>query len=167
MKIAVSSTGNDMNSQVDPRFGRCNCFLFIETEDMNVEACANQNAGLPNGAGIQSAQFVADQGARVVLTGRCGPKALQALSSAGIRLIEGQTGLVRDVVKRFIDRDLRDASISNPLGADADVFRPQAGQMQGRQNIPGMGMGRRKGMGGGGNRQNRTGMGRGMGRFQR
>ncbi|MBW1759768.1 MAG: dinitrogenase iron-molybdenum cofactor biosynthesis protein, partial [Deltaproteobacteria bacterium] len=30
MKIAISSSGRNLDAQVDPRFGRCNCFIVID-----------------------------------------------------------------------------------------------------------------------------------------
>ena len=80
MKIAVSADSPSMEAAIDPRFGRCAYFLFIETDDMSFEAIENTNAGLSNAAGIQSAQLVAEKGAGYILTGRCGPNSQQALS---------------------------------------------------------------------------------------
>ena len=77
MKVAVSSSGKDLNAELDPRFGRCSHFLIIETDNMNVEAFVNENASLGGGAGIQSAQFVASQKVKAVITGNCGHKAMQ------------------------------------------------------------------------------------------
>ncbi len=58
MKIAISSTGKDLNSRIDPRFGRCAYFIVVETEDMSFEACENENIALSGGVGIQSASFI-------------------------------------------------------------------------------------------------------------
>ena len=46
MKIAVSSNGKSLDSQIDPRFGRCAYFLIIETDDMSLEAFKNENLAL-------------------------------------------------------------------------------------------------------------------------
>lgn len=101
MKIAVSSSGKDLDAQIDPRFGRCSCFLIVDTEDMSYEAFGNENAALGGGAGIQSAQFIASKGAKAVITGRCGPNAVQALTGAGIKFYVGQTGTVREAIDSF------------------------------------------------------------------
>ncbi|MBT7698310.1 MAG: NifB/NifX family molybdenum-iron cluster-binding protein, partial [Desulfobacterales bacterium] len=77
MKVAISSTGMDLDSPVDPRFGRCAFFIIVETEDMSFEAFSNENINLSGGAGIQSGTFVASKGIKAVLTGRCGPKAMK------------------------------------------------------------------------------------------
>jgi len=79
MRVAVSSTGNKLDSQIDPRFGRCTYFLIIETDDMSFEVVNNENIALGGGAGIQSAQFVASKGVSAVLTGNCGPNAVRTL----------------------------------------------------------------------------------------
>ena len=84
MKIAISSSGKTLDSALDPRFGRCACFLIVDPEDMSFEAFDNQSAALTGGAGIQAAQFLSDQNVSAVITGHVGPNAVQALSAAGI-----------------------------------------------------------------------------------
>ncbi len=110
MKVAVSSTGPDLDSQIDPRFGRCSYFIIINPEDMAFEVYPNENASLGGGAGIQSAQFVASKGAQVVITGNCGPKAMKALEAAGIKVISNQTGTVREAIEQFKEGRLEPAS---------------------------------------------------------
>ena len=94
MKIAVSSSGKDLDSQVDPRFGRCTYFVIVETDNMSFEAFDNENIALGGGAGIQSAQFVASKGAEAVITGNCGPNAVQTLSASRVKVFVGQSGTV-------------------------------------------------------------------------
>jgi len=105
MKIAISSNGKDLNSQIDPRFGRCAYFLIVETEDMSFEAFDNENIALGGGAGIQSAQFVASKGAKAVITGNCGPNAVRTLSAAGVELFVGQAGTVKEVIEKPLQLD--------------------------------------------------------------
>ena len=101
MKVAVTATGQSLESAIDPRFGRCLCFVIVETDDMTFEAFENTNSTLGGGAGIQSAQLVAHKGAKTILTGNCGPNAHQTLSAAGIEVIVGCTGTVVEAVERF------------------------------------------------------------------
>ena len=101
MKIAVSATGNNLNSELNPRFGRCEYFIIVETDDMSFDAYENENNELSSGAGIQSASFVASKGAGVVLTGNCGPKATQTFSAAGIKVLTGFSGTVKNAVEQF------------------------------------------------------------------
>ncbi len=140
MKIAVSSNGNDLNAQVSPVFGRCPYYLFVDTESMEFEAVANPAISAPGGAGIQAAQFVANQGAKAVLTGNVGPNAFNVLQAAGVQVFTVAGGTVKEAVEAHKEGRLQ--AINGPSAG------PYAG-MGGR----GMGMGR-----GGG-----RGMGRGMG----
>ena len=143
MKIAVSSSGNDLDSQVDPRFGRCAYFVIVETDDMGFEAFENGSIAMGGGAGIQAAQFVASKGAKAVITGNVGPNAVQTLSAAGVETFVGQSGTVREAMERYTKGKINSTSTPNV----ADHYGMGSGA----------GMGRGMGMGGGG------GMGRGMG----
>ena len=159
MKIAVSSSGEDLDSQIDPRFGRCACFLIVETDDMSFEVFNNENIALGGGAGIQSAQFVASKGAQAVITGNCGPNAVRTLSAAGVKLHVGQSGKVREAIERHKNGELRstnEPNVSDHYGMGESVSEIDPQQGFGR----GMGMGR--GMGQGMGRFGGRGMGRGM-----
>ena len=101
MKVAVTSTGKTLDNPVDPRFGRCAHFVIVETDDMSYDAVENTNAAAGGGAGIQSAQLVAEKDAKVVLTGNCGPNAFRTLEAAGIKVVVGVGGSVREAVEQF------------------------------------------------------------------
>lgn len=100
MKIAVTSTGKNLESKVDPRFGRAAFFLIGDTETMDFAAIANVNAA-GGAAGVGSAGLVIDRGAEAVLTGHCGPNAERTLSAAGVKLYTGVTGTVAEAVELF------------------------------------------------------------------
>ena len=101
MKVCVTSTGSDLNALIDPRFGRCMVFLFIDTETMEFEAVANPAATAGGGAGTKAAQIVADKGAIAVLTGNVGPNAYSALDAAGIKIYVGLSGSCKEAVDKF------------------------------------------------------------------
>jgi len=154
MKVAVSSNGEDLNAQLDPRFGRCAYFLVVNPEDMSFEAFNNESAAQGSGAGIQAAQFLASQGVEAVITGNCGPNAVQTLLAAGVELFGGQTGTVREVVERFKNGHLKptsEATVDSHFGMNTQAGVGRGGGMGG-----GRSMGRSRGGGGG--------TGRGMGR---
>jgi len=113
MKVAISATGGTLDAAVDPRFGRCAVLVLIETDDMSFQAIDNANSSLGGGAGIQTAQLVAHEGAKTVLTGNCGPNAHQTLSAAGIEVIVGCSGVVSDVIARFKSGELQPAAAPN------------------------------------------------------
>ena len=137
MKIAVSSSGGDLESQVDPRFGRCAYFVIVEADDMSFEAFDNESIALGGGAGIQAAQFVASKGVKAVITGNCGPNAVRTLSASQVEVFVGQSGTVREAVERYKAGDLKSASGPNV----AEHYGMGSGAGMGR----GMGMGRKMG----------------------
>ena len=103
MKIIVTAEGPDLESAVDPRFGRAAFYILVDTENMKHVALDNERGRTSQqGAGVQAAQRVADTGAEALLTGHCGPKAHQTLSAAGIKVYSNQSGSVQDAVERLV-----------------------------------------------------------------
>jgi predicted Fe-Mo cluster-binding NifX family protein len=102
MKVAVSATGETLDSQVDQRFGRALYFLIVDTDDESLEVLDNSaNASAMGGAGLQTGQNVADKGVEWVLTGSVGPRAFSVLNAAGVKIGVGASGSVRDAIARL------------------------------------------------------------------
>lgn len=102
MKIALTSQGNTLDSQLDPRFGRAAYVIIADTETLEFEAFDNnENKNAFKGAGIQAAAMVSDKDAKVLLTGFCGPNAFKTLEAAGVKVVNDQTGRVIDVIQKF------------------------------------------------------------------
>jgi predicted Fe-Mo cluster-binding NifX family protein len=162
MKIALSASSPELSSPVDPRFGRCAYFLFVDSETMQFEAMENPNVGAAGGAGIQSAQLISNKGANVLLTGSCGPNAYQTLQAAGVEVIVGVTGTVQEAVQLYKSGKLQPAAqpnVPSHFGVGTGGGSPMGpGFGMGGGMGGGMGRGMGRGMGGG------MGMGRGMGR---
>ncbi len=137
MKIGVTSTGKDMDANIDPRLGRCSYFIVVDPETMEFEVISNESAAAAGGAGVQTAQMMARTGVEVVITGNAGPNAFQTLQAAGIKVITGASGTVREAVDKYINGELKEIDEAN-VGSHA-------------------------GMGGGGGRGTGGGMGRGGG----
>jgi len=147
MRIAISATSPILDAEVDPRFGRCQYFIIVDPETMQFEAMENSSAKAAGGAGISAAQMVADKGVQAVLTGNCGPNAYQVLSAAGIQVITGVSGKVKDAIQSYKSGKFQNSSQANV----PDHFGVSYGGGMGG----GMGMGMGRGMG--------RSMGRGMG----
>ena len=117
MKIAVTSSGRELSSPVDPRFGRCANFIIVDSDSMEFHVVENtQNLDLPQGAGIQAGKTIADSQAKVLITGNCGPKAFMVLEQAGVRIITGASGTVAQVVKQYKNGELQNATQANVEG---------------------------------------------------
>jgi predicted Fe-Mo cluster-binding NifX family protein/NAD-dependent dihydropyrimidine dehydrogenase PreA subunit len=180
MKIAVTSTGPTLDDTVEARFGRCAYFLIIDAETMQYEPMENPNIALGGGAGIQSAQLMSEKGVTAVLTGNCGPNAFNVFGQAGIQVIVGLSGPVRNAVEQFKASGFTSASgpsVSSHFGINTvtpgttSSDQPITGPMNQSQGLGmplsmGGGRGMGKGMGRGGGMGHGGGIGRGgeMGR---
>jgi predicted Fe-Mo cluster-binding NifX family protein len=138
MKICITSTGSGLDTEMEPRFGRCQYFLFVDPETMALEALENPNIGASGGAGIQSAQLVANKGVDALITGQVGPNAFTTLQAAGIKILTGASGKVREVLEKYKN---------NQLSSFAQGPTVQAHFGMGRGGGMGRGMGRGMGMG--------------------
>ena len=102
MKVAVTSQGRELSSDVDPRFGRAKFFIVVDAETGDFSASDNsQNLNAAQGAGIQAGKNVVDLGVSAVVTGHVGPKAFATLKAAGVAVHTGATGTVADAVEQL------------------------------------------------------------------
>ncbi|UCF79278.1 MAG: NifB/NifX family molybdenum-iron cluster-binding protein [Candidatus Eiseniibacteriota bacterium] len=119
MKICVTSRGPNLESEVDPRFGRCRYFIVVDTDTLDFEAIENPNVEAAGGAGIQSGQAVAAKDVKAILTGNVGPNAFRALQAAGIDVITDVSGGVKEAAERYRNGDFKSAqgpSVSSKTG---------------------------------------------------
>jgi predicted Fe-Mo cluster-binding NifX family protein len=115
MKIAIPSTGENLEANVDPRFGRCSYFLIVETDENKIkghESIKNTGVRAMGGAGITAAQLVANKGVNTVITGNIGPNAFNVLSQTGIKIITGVTNsTVKEAVQKFLKGELKETDM--------------------------------------------------------
>ncbi len=117
MKIAITSKGTDLDSLVDPRFGRAEYILVVDTDSLEFEVLDNsENVNAFKGAGIQAATMVSDKGAEVLLTGFCGPNAFKTLNAVNIKVANNATGTVKDAVNAFNEGKVSFADAANVEG---------------------------------------------------
>lgn len=116
MKVAVTSSGKNLDSTVDPRFGRAAYFLIVDADSLEFEVVENSdNINAFKGAGIQAAVTISNKGAKVLLTGYCGPNAFKTLAAANIKVINDMSGTVKEAVAAFKEGKL---TFSNNPNAD-------------------------------------------------
>ena len=141
MKIAISSSGKTLDSALDPRFGRCACFVIVNPADMSYEAFENRSAAQSGGAGIQAAQFLANKNVSAVITGHVGPNAVQALSAAGIDMFAEQQGTIKEVVERYKSgrlKSITQSTVGSHFGTGGVGFGARGGRGMGRGGGRGM-----------------------------
>jgi predicted Fe-Mo cluster-binding NifX family protein len=169
MKMAVSASGPDLEARVDPRFGRAPYFLLVDSDTMAWEVLSNSlELQAAHGAGIQAATQVARNQPSVVLTGNCGPKAFRTLQAAGIKVIVGVAGVVKDAVFQYGQGQYQPSDMPNVSGhwdgADqASGFKTVPGRMAWKGGCTMMFAQRQGGGGGAGRGGSGQGGGRGGG----
>ncbi|MGE4587216.1 MAG: NifB/NifX family molybdenum-iron cluster-binding protein [Mangrovibacterium sp.] len=87
MKIAITSTGNTPDAQLDSRFGRCSWFVIYDTETRGTEFIPNPNKDCVEGAGPASVQLVTSKGVKKVVSGEFGQKVKTIFDQLQIKLI--------------------------------------------------------------------------------
>lgn len=87
MKVAITSTGNNLESLLDSRFGRCSYFVIYDTESHSFEFIPNSNKEKVEGAGQASVQLIASKGAVKVVSGEFGAKVKSLFDSLKIQLV--------------------------------------------------------------------------------
>lgn len=143
MRIAITATGPMLEDKVDPRFGRCPYFIIVDPKTLEFEALENSSAMSAGGAGIATGQMITEKGVEAILTGNCGPNAYQVLSAAGLKVITGVSGTVKDTIEEY---KLGTYSASQQPNV-ADHFGMSYGGGTGGSTGAGRSMGRGRGMG--------------------
>jgi predicted Fe-Mo cluster-binding NifX family protein len=98
MKVAITSTGNNPESPLDSRFGRCSYFVVFDTESQSTEFIPNPNKENLEGAGPASVQLIASRGVKKVVSGEFGAKVKSIFDSLQIQLV-----VLNDPEKRICD----------------------------------------------------------------
>lgn len=172
MKIAVSSSGNNLESAVDPRFGRCAWFLFVDSDTLEFEAVSNEAAASAQGAGIMAAQTVLERKPDVVITGNMGPNAWKVLQAADLPIYGACAGKVKEAIAKLNSGDLTklfEANVPEKAGrraadgADTTIPRAFTVPLGGQDRGMGLGSGPGRGHRAGGQGVSRGGRGFGRG----
>ena len=117
MKIAITSSGENLDNEIDLRFGRAKGFVIYETNDNSFEFIDNvQNLEAAQGAGIQAAQNVVNKNVEAVITGHCGPKAFKVLSTSGVKIYTAEEGKISEVLEKFKKGELKEATSADVEG---------------------------------------------------
>ncbi|NLV24355.1 MAG: dinitrogenase iron-molybdenum cofactor biosynthesis protein [Deltaproteobacteria bacterium] len=116
MKIAFSTSGENLDAPLDSRFGRAARFLVLDAEEGTFELIDNaQNLNAAQGAGIQSAENIIRAGADCLVSGHCGPKAFRVLQAAGVKIYNCTAATIAEALEQFKAGKLQAAA-----GADVE-----------------------------------------------
>ncbi len=116
MKIAIASSGKTLDSQVDPRFGRCPYFLVVDSKTEEFKALENTAGASPRGAGISAAQLVVNKGAEAVIAGNFGPNAINVLGASKIKIFAGISGITaQEALKQYKEGELKEADVAKAV----------------------------------------------------
>ena len=107
MKIAISSTGKDLESDIDIRFGRCPYFLIVDTETNKTKAIENTAQSQAGGAGISAAQIVANEKPDAIITANLGPRAFQVFQQLKIKIYQAQ-GKIKQAIEDLKNKKLKE-----------------------------------------------------------
>jgi len=110
MKIALPTRQN----QIDSHFGHCEYFTVFTVDEAGKEIIAEETLQSPEGCGCKSniASVLSQMGVTVMLAGNMGDGAVQVLNSAGIRVLRGCSGDVREVALKWLGGSLKDSGES-------------------------------------------------------
>ncbi len=115
MKIAISADGKTLDSNIDPRFGRCNYFLIIEIEDQKIKdfrAIENIAKDQMGGAGVTAGETIAREKVDAVITVNVGPRAYSVFEQFGVKIYQAE-GKIKEAVENFLMNRLVELSDSN------------------------------------------------------
>ncbi len=100
MKICIVSSGETLDSLTSSRFGRAPYFLILNEEGEVEEVLSNDGVQALRGAGIAAAQEIVSKGTNILISGNIGPKALDVLAIAGVKIFFASPNLT--VKKTFL-----------------------------------------------------------------
>lgn len=106
MKIAIPVNNKNLNSDVCQAFGRTPYFLFYDTDTNECMFLENDAATSQGGAGIKASQAVIDNGAKVIITPRCGGNSEEVLRKSGIVIYKSIPGTAKQNIDAYVAEQL-------------------------------------------------------------
>ena len=99
MKICIPSTGKELDSPMDNRFGRAQYFVVFDTETEEIKVLDNPGKTADRGAGVSAAQVVLDEGPDVIVCANLGGHAKEVLEESEVKVVEFSGGTVRQAIE--------------------------------------------------------------------
>lgn len=137
MKVCIVALGNELNSQVSPRFGRAPFFIILNEEGEIEEALKNPGVRAMRGAGVAAAQEISSRGVGALVCGNVGPNAFGALAAANIKIFSIPAGIsVKEAFNKWKEDKLTLVEAPRTFGGFGRGSGPGRGQRRGRRGGP-------------------------------
>ncbi len=117
MIIGISSTGNNMQSALDMRFGRCSFFAIYNTDTKTASFVENAAVSASGGAGTVAAQVMIDNNVETIITGNMGPNAFGVFNNSDIKVYKCASVPLENAVQLYLDSKLEQISAAGPAHA--------------------------------------------------
>jgi predicted Fe-Mo cluster-binding NifX family protein len=101
MKIAIAATGKDLESDINPRFGRAPFFLIVDSKTKEKKTVVNTIDNRSSGVGITAGNLVLEEGIDVVITTNIGPETFKLFEEGGITIYQAK-GKIKDAVQQLV-----------------------------------------------------------------
>jgi len=131
MRIAITTSGENLDAPLDRRFGRAPKFVIYYMDHGAFYIKHNEpNLNTAHGAGIQAALHLCDEKVSCVITGNCGPKAYEILRAVGIAVYHCTDITVRQAIEKLKRKELDEIQKAN-----VDAHWTQYGNMHRMQTL--------------------------------
>jgi len=117
MKVAVTSQGENLESEVDARFGRAKYLLVVDSETNEFQVHDNAvNLNAAQGAGIQTGMNIANLEVDAVITGNVGPNAFKTLDAAKVKIFLAKQCTIQEAIDSLKAGQLKEVDNANVEG---------------------------------------------------
>lgn len=106
MKIAIPVIEQSLNAGVSHAFGRAPHLLIYNTVTKENYFLDNTTVASRGGAGVRVAEVVADHGAKVLLTQRCGKSVEEVLRRSEVFVYKATQGTAKENIEAFLEDKL-------------------------------------------------------------
>ncbi len=100
MRIVISATGRDTESNIDTTFGRAPFFLIVDTKIKEMKVIKNKARDRRNKVGITAAKIVEREGINDVITTDIGPLTFKTFKKSGVKVYKAE-GKINDAIHLY------------------------------------------------------------------
>lgn len=112
MKIVITAVEDNIESQLEQKFGRADFFIVADLDTTEYKVIDNKAAMEAGGAGIQAGQTIIDSGAIALITGNVGPNAMRVLKAGNIKIFKGKIDTIEANIELYKENKLEEITAS-------------------------------------------------------